>query len=59
MVFSNAGKNLKIPRFRTTNSLVHYISRPTLNAVLRFQNHPRISVVRNAVSGKTFSFPRV
>ena len=44
-------KNLKTPRFRNTNPLVDYI--------LKLQNHPSNSVIRNAVSGITFSFSRV
>ena len=46
-----AVKNLKTPRFRTTNPLVDYI--------LKLLNHQSNFVIRNVVSGITFSFSRV
>lgn len=57
--FFQCSKELKIPRFHTADPLVDHISHSTLTAILKFQNHPCVSVIRNAVnyfSGKTFRF---
>lgn len=56
--FFQCSKELKIPRFHTTDPLVDHIYHSTLTDTLKFQNHPSVSVIRNAVnyfSGNTFS----
>ena len=57
--FSNAVKNLEIPRFCNTDPLVDHISYPTFRAILKFQTHLSVPPSRNSVIGKIFSFSRV
>ena len=38
IIFSNAGKNLKIPRFSNTNPLAERLPYPTLKAILKYKN---------------------
>ena len=47
MFFSNAVKNLKITEFSDTNPLAERLSNPTLNAILKYKNHPSIIPIRN------------
>ena len=45
--FSNAVKNLKIPEKFVTDSLPQSLSRhPTLNAILKYKNHPSMRVIK-------------
>ena len=46
--FSNAVKNLKIPKFSNLNSLAKRLSDPTLKTILKYKNHSSIVAVRNA-----------
>ena len=46
--FSNAVKNLKIPKFSNINPLAEKLSDPTLKAILKYKNHPSIVAIRNA-----------
>ena len=55
-IFSSAVKNLKIPRFHTTDLLVEHISHPALKAISKFQNHPSLFTIWSSVNGKTFRF---
>ena len=54
--FSNAVKNLKIPRFSNTNSFVERLSDPVLKAILKYKNHPSIVAIRNANNNSHFHF---
>ena len=45
--FSNVVKNLKIPEIFVTDSLPQSLSRhPTLNAILKYKNHPGMRVIK-------------
>ena len=45
--FSNVVKNLKIPEKFVTDSLPQSLSRhPTLNAILKYKNHPSMRVIK-------------
>ena len=57
--FSNAVKNLKIPRFSKTNPLAERLSDPTLKAILKYKNHPSIVAIRNANNNSHFHFNEV
>ena len=57
--FSNAVKNLKIPRFSNTNSFVERLSDPALKAILKHKNHPSIVAIRNANDNSHFHFNEV
>ena len=57
--FSNAVKNLKIPRFSNTNSFVERLSDPVLKAILKYKNHPSIVAIRNANDNSHFRFNEV
>ena len=46
--FSNAVKNLKIPRFINTNPLTERLTDPTVKAILKYKNHPSIVAIGNA-----------
>ena len=59
IVFSNAVKNLKIPRFSNTNPLVERLSNPTLKAILKYKNQPSIVATRNANNNSHFHFNEV
>ena len=59
LFFSNAVKNLKIPRFSNTNPLAERLSDPTLKAILKYKNHPSIAVIRNANNDSHFYFNEV
>ena len=52
--FSNAVKNLKIPRFSNTNPLAERLHNPTLKAILKYKNHPSIVAIRNANNNSHF-----
>ena len=57
--FSNAVKNLKIPRFSNTNPLAERLNNPTLKAILKYKNHPSIVAIRNANDNSHFHFNEV
>ena len=57
--FSNAVKNLKIPRFSNTNPLAESLSDPMLKAILKYKNHPSIVAIRNANNNSHFHFNEV
>ena len=57
--FSNAVKNLKIPRFSNTNPLAERLYNPTLKAILKYKNHPSIVAIRNANNNSLFRFNEV
>ena len=57
--FSNAVKNLKIPRFSNTNPLAERLNNPTLKAILKYKNHPSIVAIRNANNNSHFHFNEV
>ena len=57
--FSNAVKNLKIPRFSNTNPLAERLNNPTLKAILKYKNHPSIVAIRNANNNSLFRFNEV
>ena len=57
--FSNAVKNLKIPRFSNTNPLAESLSDPILKAILKYKNHPSIVAIRNANDNSHFRFNEV
>ena len=57
--FSNAVKNLKIPRFINTNSLAARLSDPTLKSILKHKNYPSIVAIRNANNNSHFHFNEV
>ena len=57
--FSNAVKNLKIPRFSNTNSFVERLSDPALKAILKHKNHPSTVAIRNANDNSHFRFNEV
>ena len=45
--FSNVAKNLKIPEKFVTDSFPQSLSRhPTLNAILKYKNHPSMHVIK-------------
>ena len=46
--FSNAVNSLKIPKFSNTNLLCERLSNPTLNAILKYKNHPSNGAIRNS-----------
>ena len=57
--FSNAVKNLKIPRFSNTNPLAERLFNPTLQVILKYKNHPSIVAIRNANNNSHFHFNEV
>ena len=57
--FSNAVKNLKIPRFSNTNPLAERPFNPTLQVILKYKNHPSIVAIRNANNNSHFHFNEV
>ena len=57
--FSNAVKNLKIPRFSNTNSLAERLSNPTLKSIVKNKNSPSIVAIRNASNNSHFHFNEV
>ena len=57
--FSNAVKNLKIPKFKNTNPLAERLSDPTLRAILKYENHPSIVAIRKANNNFHFQFNEV
>ena len=57
--FSNAVKNLKIPRFSNTNPLAERFSNPTLKAILKCKNHPSIVAIRNVNNSSNFHFNEI
>ena len=59
LFFSNAVKNLKIPRFSNTNPLVERPSDLTLKGILKHENHPSIVAIRNANNNSHFHFNEV
>ena len=59
IVFSNAVKNLKIPRFSNTNPLAERLSNPTLKAILKYKNQSSIVATRNANNNSHFHFNEV
>ena len=54
--FSDAFKNLKIPKFSNTNPLAKKLSDPTLKAILKYKYHPSIVAIRNANKNSHFHF---
>ena len=52
--FSNAVKNLEIPKFSNTNPFSEKLSDSTLNAILKYKNHPSIVAIRNANNNSHF-----
>ena len=57
--FSNAVKNLTIPNFRDNEPLADNISHSPKKSIMKCRSHPRISVIKDKVSEKTFKFSRV
>ena len=51
--FSSAVKNLKIPEHQEGDSL------PIFKAIMKFRNHPRITVIKNLYSGSRCNFCKV
>ena len=54
--FSNAVKNLKIPEFSDSNSLVQNIPHPIFKAILKYKNNQSIIAIKNARNGPSFYF---
>ena len=54
--FSDAVKNLKLPKFSNTNPLAKKLSDPTLKAILKYKYHPGIVAIRNANKNSHFHF---
>ena len=59
ILFPNAVKNLKIPKFKNTNPLAERVSDPTLRAILKYKNHPSIVAIRKANNNFHFQFNEV
>ena len=57
--FSNAVKNLKIPKFSNTNPLAERPSDPTLKAISKCKNHPSTVAIRKANNSFHFQFNEV
>ena len=54
--FSNIIKNLKIPEYYAKNNLPPNLSRhPTIKAILKYKNHPSISIIKR-LSERFFKF---
>ena len=49
--FSNAVKNLKIPKYQETDLLANNISHPIFKAILKYRNHPSIVGIKNLNKG--------
>ena len=54
--FSNAVRNLKIPEFSDSNSLVENTPHPIFKAILKYKNHPSIIPIKNTRNGPSFYF---
>ena len=54
--FSNAVKNLKIPEFSDSNPLAENTPHPIFKAILKYENHPSITAIKNARNGPSFYF---
>ena len=54
--FSNAVKNLKIPKFSNSNPLAENIPHPIFKAILKYKNRPNIIAIKNARNGPGFYF---
>ena len=57
--FSNAVKNLKIPKVSNTNPLAERLSDQTLKAILKYKNQPSIVAIRYANNNSHFHFIEV
>ena len=57
--FSNAVKNLKIPEYQEADPLANNISHPIFRAMMKFKNHPSVTIIKNLNSGSRFDFCRV
>ena len=56
LFFSNAVKNLKIPKFSDSNPLAENIPHPVFKGILQYKNHPSIIAIKNAINGPGFIF---
>ena len=54
--FSNAVKNLEIPKFSDSNPLAENIPHPIFKAILKYKNHASIIAIKNARNGPGFYF---
>ena len=59
--FSNVVKNLKIPEKFANNNLPRILSKhPTLNAIMKYKNHPSMDVIKKISHGlSSFYFSRI
>ena len=55
-IFSNAVKNLKIPKFSGSNPLAENIPHPIFKAILKYKSHPIIIATKNTRDGPSFCF---
>ena len=50
---------MKIPDFKDIDFSAECISHPALKAIIKFRNHPSVSVIRNAFDPQSFNFLKV
>ena len=50
---------MKIPDFKDIDFSAECISHPALKAIIKFRNHPSVSVIRNAFDPQSFNFSKV
>ena len=57
--FSNIVKNLKIPEYENLDRNFENVEDPVLRAILKYKNHPSITVIKEKVKNSVFSFYEV
>ena len=57
--FSNIVKNLKIPEYENLDSNFENVEGPVLRAILKYKNHPSITVIKEKAKNSVFSFYEV
>ena len=57
--FSNIVKNLEIPEYENLDCNFENVEDPVLRAILKFKNHPSITVIKEKAKNSVFSFYEV
>ena len=57
--FSNIVKNLKIPEYENLDRNFENVEDPVLRAILKYKNHPSITVIKEKAKNSVFSFYEV
>ena len=57
--FSNIVKNLKIPEYENRDRNFENVKDPVLRAILKYKNHPSITVIKEKAKNSVFSFYEV